>query len=513
MTAAETSEISKRVNNRSRRPESEAFKTFISQQWGPRPANPYPRTEAAPYALARRVALGAQFQGIRLVIPAGSLVTRNNDCDYRFRPHSAFSHLTGLGTDRQPDAVLVLEPATAGQTNAETTPEGAGGTHSATLYFRPRASRGSQEFYADSTYGELWVGARPSLEEFTQHSAIECRHLDELAPALARDLPNTALGAIPTSDQNVAQLLERLRREAGVSPETAQELDEKLIEATSELRLIKDEWEVEQMRLAIAATQDSFEEAIRAFPRAARHHRGERVIEGAFGARAREMGNGLGYDTIAACGPHAATLHWINNDGVVRDGDVILLDAGVEVDSLYTADITRTLPINGKFTEVQRRIYQAVLDAADAAFEQANQPGCIFREVHDAAMRVIAARLEEWGLLPVSAAESLSPEGQQHRRWMVHGTSHHLGLDVHDCAQARAEMYNGAKLRPGMCFTIEPGLYFREDDLSVPPEYRGISVRIEDDILVREDGSCERLSQGIPRTVQEVETWIARLHA
>ena len=114
----------------------------------------------------------------------------------------------------------------------------------------------------------------------------------------------------------------------------------------------------------------------------------------------------------------------------------MLVDAGVEVDSLYTADITRTLPVNGRFTEVQARVYQAVLDACEAALARANQPGCHFKDVHDAAMRVIAARLHEWGILPVTPEESLSPEGQQHRRWMPHGTSHHLGLDVHDCAKA-----------------------------------------------------------------------------
>ena len=191
------------------------------------------------------------------------------------------------------------------------------------------------------------------------------------------------------------------------------------------------------------------------------------------------------------------------------------MDAGVEVDSLYTADVTRTIPVDGRFTEAQRRIYQAVLDAADAAFARAGTPGCRFKDVHAAAMEVIAARLEEWGMLPegVSAADSLAPEGQYHRRWMVHGTSHHLGLDVHDCAQARREMYMEAELRPGMCFTIEPGLYFRQDDLLVPAEMRGTGVRIEDDVVVREDGSVERLTQDVPRTVEEVEAWVSGLIA
>jgi Xaa-Pro aminopeptidase len=199
----------------------------------------------------------------------------------------------------------------------------------------------------------------------------------------------------------------------------------------------------------------------------------------------------------------------MDNDGEVRPGDLVLVDAGVEVDSLYTADITRTLPVSGRYSPAQARVYQAVLDAAEAALARANEPGVRFRDVHDAAMAVIADRLEQWGVLPVSAAESLSAEGQQHRRWMPHGTSHHLGLDVHDCAQARREMYQDALLEPGMTFTIEPGLYFRADDMSVPGELRGIGVRIEDDVQVNPDGTVTRISEDIPRTVADVEAWIA----
>lgn len=494
-----------RAKNRSRQPSSTQFKAFMGDNWGPRPTDGYERTEAAPYAQARRVTLGSQFQGVRLVVPAGTLVGRNNDNDYRFRPHSAFSHLTGLGTDRQPNAVLVLNPVKEGEMG-----EGEG-THIPTIFFRPRASRKSEEFYADSRYGELWVGVRPSLEEFERMSGVHCEHLDTLPDVLAKDAGQIQIAMIATSDTEISELVNQIRESAGIDPKEALALDDKFEEATSELRLIKDEWEIDQMRKAVAATKEGFEQAIRAFPRALRHFRGERVIEGAFGARAREVGNGLGYDTIAASGEHAATLHWIENDGPVREGDLILMDAGVELDSLYTADITRTLPVSGRFNEVQRRIYQAVLDAADAAFERANEPGCIFSQVHNAAMRVLAQRLDEWGLLPVSWEESLRPEGQYHRRWMVHGTSHHLGIDVHDCAQARREMYMGARLAPGMVFTIEPGLYFRKDDLAVPVEFRGVSVRIEDDILVRPDGSCERLSEGIPRTVSDVEAWVSSL--
>jgi len=321
---------------------------------------------------------------------------------------------------------------------------------------------------------------------------------------------------VAEADESVTALVTTTREKVGLQTgQGAAEVDAGLAEAASELRLVKDPWEIDQLRAAVAATKAGFDDLIRSIPRARGHWRGERVLEGAFGAKAREEGNGLGYDTIAAAGNHANTLHWINNDGAVEPGQLVLVDAGVEVDSLYTADVTRTIPVDGRFTEAQRRIYQAVLDAADAAFARAGTPGCRFKDVHAAAMEVIAARLEEWGMLPegVSAADSLAPEGQYHRRWMVHGTSHHLGLDVHDCAQARREMYMEAELKPGMCFTIEPGLYFREDDLLVPAEMRGTGVRIEDDVVVREDGSVERLTQDVPRTVEEVEAWVSGLIA
>ena len=514
--------LAARGSNRSRQPDNQAFRDFIASGWGPRPEGLPSRSEAAPWAAARREVLGSLFPGERLVLPAGTLKVRNNDCDYRFRPHSAFAHLAGTGTDFEPDAVLVLEPLTAPGRETGTKAAAAQApdtpTHEAVLYFRPRASRSSQEFYGDPRYGELWVGVRPSLEEVESATGMRCAHVDSLPDALAKDAGPGAvqLRVVAEADEAVTALVTTIRQQVGLETgQAATEVDAGLAEAASELRLVKDPWEIDQLRAAVAATKAGFDDLIRSIPRARGHWRGERVLEGAFGAKAREEGNGLGYDTIAAAGNHANTLHWINNDGAVEPGQLVLVDAGVEVDSLYTADVTRTIPVDGRFTEAQRRIYQAVLDAADAAFARAGTPGCRFKDVHAAAMEVIAARLEEWGMLPegVSAADSLAPEGQYHRRWMVHGTSHHLGLDVHDCAQARREMYMDAELRPGMCFTIEPGLYFREDDLLVPEEMRGTGVRIEDDVVVREDGSVERLTQDVPRTVEEVEAWVSGLIA
>ena len=508
----EAQSLAQRGNNRSRQPKNQEFRQYIGEDWGPRPDGPS-RAEVADYTPARRAGLAALFPGQRLVIPAGDLIARSNDTDFRFRAHSAFAHLTGLGGEEEPGAVLVLHPLPTPVTpeSHATTP-----THEAVLYFHPRASRSSEEFYADPRHGEFWVGARLSAADMSTLTGIRVKHIDSLRDDLAKDL-GTGTGAVqlrvmPGADTQTETLVNQLRTENGLATgQTARQLDDELAEAASELRLIKDEWEINEIRKAVAITHDGFADMIRALPRATEHWRGERVLEGAFGARAREEGNGLGYETIVAAGNHANTLHWIKNTGLVREGELVLIDAGAEVDSLYTADITRTLPVSGHFSETQRQVYEAVLDACEAALRKASEKGARFKDVHAAAMEVIAKHLEEWGILPVSAGESLqSGSGQYHRRWMPHGTSHHLGIDVHDCAQAKRELYTDAVLEPGMVFTIEPGLYFREDDLKVPERFRGIGVRIEDDIVITEHGA-ERISEAIPRTVADVEEWMAQL--
>ena len=505
--------LEERVNNRSQRPSSDAFTAFMASNWAPSSQEIPGRDDVAGHAATRRKAISAQFKGERLVLPAGPPKVRSNDCDYRFRPHSGFAHLTGLGLDHEPDAVLVLEPVDEGKGDD-------GGNHRATLYFRPLAGRDTEQFYADSRSGEFWIGARPTLAEFEARLGLATGHIDQLETAITKNVGAPEIGGISIRlvrkvDENIDALVDTARYNTAKDPENLDmgvldALDEKLSEALSELRLIKDEWEIGQMELAVAATVEGFEEVVKVLPRALTHARGERVVEGAFFARAREVGNELGYDTIAASGNNATVLHWTRNTGKIHAGELLLLDAGVEADSLYTADITRTLPASGEFSDVQRKVYQAVLDAADAGFAAA-QPGTKFRDIHTAATTVLAERLAEWGLLPVSVEEAISPEGQQHRRWMPHGTSHHLGHDVHDCAQAKRELYLDGILAEGMVFTIEPGLYFKDEDLAIPEEYRGIGVRIEDDILMTADGPVN-LSAALPRTPEDVETWMAGIY-
>ena len=475
-------------------PFSEPFREFIPQGWAPYPdalPNPLP---AAVWTPQRRDAIAAAFPGERLVIPAGELKPRANDTDYRFRPHSAFAHLSGLGADREPGSVLVLEPTDAGP--------------AATLYFKPRAPRTDPEFYADARYGEMWVGTRESLAEMAALTGLACAPISELPAALAKNLDAVSVRIVRTADADLTVTLDGLRTEHAVDVAQARVADDDLLVALSEQRLAKDDFELAELRAACAATAVGFEAVVAALPEAVRRGRGERWVEGIFGLHARHQGNAIGYDTIAAGGDHANTLHWIRNDGELRPGDLLLLDAGVEVESLYTADITRTLPVSGVFSPAQRRVYTAVLEAQQAGMDAA-RPGAKFSDVHAAAVAVIARHLEEWGLLPVTSAASLDPvTGGHHRRWMVHGTSHHLGLDVHDCAQARADHYRDGVLQAGMVITVEPGLYFKSTDLLVPEELRGIGVRIEDDIAITPTGA-EVLSDHLPRDPDAVEAWIA----
>ncbi|MEU6629320.1 aminopeptidase P family protein [Streptomyces parvus] len=436
---------------------------------------PIPQAE---HTANRRAVLSARFPGERLVIPAGNLKTRSNDTEYAFRASTEYAYLTG---DQTQDGVLVLEPA--GDTG-----------HEATLYLLPRSNRENGEFWLDGQ-GELWVGRRNSLTEAEQLLGIPAKDVRELPAALAG-----ATGPVRNVRGHDASI------EAALTDKVTAERDEELRVYLSEARLVKDAFEIAELQKACDATARGFEDVVKSLDKA--EATSERFIEGTFFLRARIEGNDIGYGSICAAGPHATTLHWVRNDGAVRAGELLLLDAGVETNDLYTADVTRTLPINGTFSPLQRKIYDAVYEAQEAGIA-AVKPGAAYRDFHDAAQRVLAEKLVEWGLLGDLSVDKVLELGLQ-RRWTLHGTGHMLGMDVHDCAAARTETYVDGTLEPGVCLTVEPGLYFQADDLTVPEEYRGVGVRIEDDILVTEDGN-RNLSDTLPRQADEIEAWMARL--
>lgn len=451
-----------------------ALVDFMTGGWIDRPLPGTVDPQAGRFA-QRRKALGKAYAGTYLVIPAGCERVRANDTSFRFRPSSDLAYLLGGG---EPGAVLVLEPE--------------GGEHRS-LLFVPEHNRGKREFFTDRVYGELWVGRHRGVDESRVYYGVdECRAMQTL-PEYLEELRNAKypLRVLRSHDAEVDGRFE------------ISDGDAELAQHLSEARLIKDEYDLDELRKACAISKLAFEDAIAAM----RTAKSERAIEAAFWGRARIEANDVGYLTIAAAGEHACTLHWTRNDGAIRPGELLLLDAGVECDSLYTADITRTLPISGRYSPDQRHIHELVWQAQRAGIE-AVVAGNDFLEPHRRAMRVLAEGLIDLGILKMSIDEALDPERLLHRRYTLHGTSHMLGLDVHDCAEARTSEYRHGKLREGMVLTVEPGLYFQPDDATVPERLRGIGVRIEDDIAVTSAGP-ENLSGSLPSRADEVEAWIA----
>ena len=456
-------------------PVSPRLADFMSAGWGEQPEPSAALAPPAARLAARRDQLREHLPApLPVVVPAGQPSRRTNDQFYAFRPSSDYVWLTG---DQSPAGVLILDPASA-----------AGDV----LFVVPPSRRDNGEFWTDAANGELWVGRRHSLEERAEKLGITCRPLADLPERLG------GLGeAIVSRDFDAS--IERLVTSAGPV------LDAELNAVLSELRLVKDVWEIGQLRSAVDATTIGFCDV--ATLMLGLTGLTERHVEAAFTGRSRLEGNGVGYHPIAAAGAHATTLHWNRNDGPLGAGDLLLLDAGVETQSLYTADVTRTFPVSGRFSAMQRRVYGYVLAAQEAGLA-ALRPGADFREYHRACARALADALEDLGVLPVTAAESLQPDCGLHRRWTLCAPGHMMGLDVHDCAKAREARYLGGPLETGQVLTVEPGLYFQANDETIPPELRGLGIRIEDDVLITSDG-YELLSSTLPREPDEIEAWCA----
>jgi Xaa-Pro aminopeptidase len=449
---------------------------------------PHPAVDGAAEAAAgHRAALGARFPGESLVVPAGTSPVRANDTHYAFRASSEYVHLTG---DQAEGAVLLLaaEPGRA--------------DHRAVLFLPERAGPGTPDYVTDRRTGAVWVGGVPDAAQTAARLQLTVRPARELPDALAR-LPGPPR-ALTGVDSHVDRLLP-----AGGSTGLA--------EAIGELRAVKDAWEVERLAEACAATARGFADVAAELPGllARGGRRGERWLEGTFWRRARFEGNDVGYSSIVAAGSHGTSLHWAPVDGDIVEGQLLLADMGVETTSLYTADITRTLPVSGTWTPVQRRFYDAVLEAnrAGIAEVRAGQP---FLAAHQAAQWVLADHLRHWGVITHKPDDALHTDPERpgagaHRRYSLHATSHMLGLDVHDCAALTPERYLGARLREGHCLTVEPGLYFQVNDLTVPAELRGLAVRIEDDVLVGPRGPVV-LSDALPTDADELTGWMRDAH-
>ncbi len=400
---------------------------------------------------------------------------RNADTEHRYRPDSDLWRLTGLG---EPHCALLLLPAANGRAARSV------------LFLRER--------HAEQ---ELWSGRRLGVER-----ATEVLRVDEARPIerVWTDLPGLLEGCARlcyrtgVDAQHDAALLEVLARLRAKTRSNAT-LPHELLDTAPvlhELRLFKDDAELRAMARAAEITCEAHLSAMRSTRAGMREYELEALLEYEFRRRGADA---PAYGTIVAGGANACILHYVDNADVLRDGQLLLIDAGAEFEH-YAADVTRTFPVGARFSAPQRELYDVVLRAQLAAIEQA-RVGQRFDNPHAAALRVLVAGLCELGLLKDGAASAL--ESGAYKRFYMHRTSHWLGLDVHD---AGSYVRDGAprELEPGMVLTIEPGLYVAEDEASVDERWRGIGIRIEDDVLIRAEGP-QVLTSGVPKAPDDIE--------
>ncbi|MFN0207357.1 MAG: aminopeptidase P N-terminal domain-containing protein [Planctomycetota bacterium] len=407
------------------------------------------------------------------VLCTSPIRNRNNDVDYKFRPDSNFYYVTGFD---EPEAVAVLIPD--------------GGDARFILFVLPRDRE-----------KETWTGRRHGVEGAKEHfgadAAYNISELDAQLPKLLgnRDRLYYRMGKSESFDARIVAWIETLRSQvrAGISA-PAQILDPASL--IHEHRLFKSPEEIVMLKKAGDATLEAHMKAMTAAKPGSYEYQVEAIVDFTFRMRG---GSGPGYPSIVASGPNATTLHYINNQRKLESGDLMLLDAGCEF-GYYTADVTRTFPVSGNYTDPQRAIYEAVLAAQLAGIEKV-KPGVRFQEVHDESARVLVEHLIKLGILKGSATDQL--KDGKYKRYFMHRTSHWLGMDVHDCGNYYISG-ESRKMEPGMVLTVEPGLYFNEDDDTVEARWRGIGVRIEDDVLVT-PGGHEVLTSAIPKNPTDVE--------
>jgi Xaa-Pro aminopeptidase len=401
---------------------------------------------------------------------------RSNDTDYRFRQDSDFWYLTGFG---HPNAVAVLRTD---------------GGPEFTLYVEPR----NPEI-------ETWTGYRPGTEGAARdYGADEAYTTTEFPSHLGEILAKAkriyhVLGRDADADAKITQTLENMRRRSreGAVPADAI-FDPRSI--VHEMRIKKQPAEIDIMRRAAAITREAHAAAAKLARDGTYEYELEAEIEYVFRRRGAA---GPAYNTIVGGGSNATVLHYIANDQPLRDGELVLIDAGSEFEG-YASDVTRTYPVGGHFTGERRAVYDVVLAAQAAALDLC-KPGSTFVDIHDAAVRRLVEGLVDLSLLSGNVGDLIANE--TYRRFYMHNTSHWLGLDVHDVGAYRVDGEHRA-LEAGMVFTIEPGLYISSNDEEVDPRFRGIGVRIEDDVVLTSEGH-ENLTAAIPKAIDDVEALVA----
>ncbi len=422
---------------------------------------------------SRRTRLAESLDDGAIILAAGHLANRNHDVEYEFRQDSTFWYYTGFD---EPDAVAVLRP---------------GADEPYVLFVNP----------FDPKY-EIWVGQRIGVEGAKEtlgaDEAFPVEELDEKLPELLAETGTVyyALGSDRRLDRLVTDLVVR-RRSSGQRDGSYVGRIVDLVTAVGARRVVKSAKEIDTLQQAIDVTAQGFDRAIRTTRPGLREYHVQTALENEF----RRLGSPRnGYPSIVASGGNSCILHYITNRGEIRDGDLLLIDAGAEVD-YYGADITRTWPVNGRFTPEQRDVYELVLAAQKEAISVI-APGVEFAEVHKTARDVLIQGLLDLGVLDGDMDDII--EEKEYEPYYMHGTSHWLGLDVHD-AGIYKDGEDSVPLQEGMVFTVEPGLYFGSQAEDAPDHLKGIGIRIEDDVVVTADGH-RVMSATVPKEPHDIES-------
>lgn len=427
----------------------------------------------AEYARRRKALMAQMVPNSIAILPAAAVAIRNRDVEHVYRQDSDFQYLSGFP---EPEAVIALIP---GREHGEYV-----------LFCRER-----------NPERELWDGLRAGQEgavsDYGADDAFPIADIDEILPGLieGRERVYSAMGSNPEFDRRLMDWINVIRSKARLGAQPPNEfvaLDHLL----NDMRLYKSAAEVKVMR---AAADISARAHVRAM-QACRAGLYEYSLEAELDYEFRKGGAKMpAYGSIVAAGRNGCILHYQQNDAPLREGDLVLIDAGCEIDC-YASDITRTFPVSGRFSPEQKAIYELVLKAQAAAFAEI-APGKHWNHAHEATVRVITTGLVELGLLEGDVQALIDSEA--YRAFYMHRAGHWLGMDVHDVGEYKV----GGEwrvLEPGMALTVEPGIYIGADNQAVAKKWRGIGVRIEDDVVVTRQG-CEILTSGVPRTVAEIE--------
>ena len=433
--------------------------------------------DATELCARRRALLDALPKDSLVVMAAYSQKVRSKNIKYHFRQDNDFLYLTGFA---EPDAYAVLYRE--------------GDEDTLVLFCRPRDKDAEVSFGRRS-------GPQGAISDYGADDAFV---IDEFEPKLLELLKGK--NRIYVSDElnrlpNIWQLINRERFQTPFDVPKAYRQLSALASVLHPMRVVKSQAEIGLIRHAVNASIAGH----KALMQAAAPGVNEGMLAATFMLEIAKHGCvDVGYPNIVAAGNNACCLHYEENCCTVNDGELVLVDAGAEFGH-YSADITRTFPATGHFTPAQRRIHNLVLAALDAAIARV-RPGTRWNVLYETCMEMMAKGLIELGLLQGSLDEVMTSES--YKRFTVHKTGHWLGMDVHDVGPYQDESGNWRALEPGMVFTIEPGIYIPADTMDVPSEYRGMGVRIEDDLLVTEDG-CENLSVACPRSTDEIEAFMA----